>query len=140
VRVISHNPMIVGGKLVFNFGSRLYGLPEDRITFVSARVNAEFSTTEFVAPERPLTLNAAIPSPDRLHATNQCYVMVAALDEQARVIANYERERCILRNVDDIALPLKWGSNDTTSLAGKKIKLRFYLRAASIYSVREAVP
>ncbi|MBI3851373.1 MAG: hypothetical protein HY298_14015 [Verrucomicrobia bacterium] len=138
VRIISHNPMIIGGKLLFNFGNRLFGLPEDRITYAAARANAEFSTVEFTAPARPLTLNAAIPSPDRLHATNQCYVMVAALDEQGSVVAGFERERCILRNVDAMDLPLHWGDKDTQSLAGKKLRLRFFLRAARIYSVREA--
>jgi hypothetical protein len=137
VRIISHNPMIFGGKLLFNFGNRLYGLPEDRITGVAARVNAEFSTPEFAVPEHPLTLNAAIPSPNRAHATNQAYIMVAALDEQGRVIPDCEREKCILRNVDKIDLPLRWGTKDTTSLARKKIRLRFYLRASTIYSVRE---
>jgi len=136
VRIISHNPMVIDGKLIFNFGAQLFGLPEDRITCVTARANAEFSTSEFTAPEQPLTLNAAVPSPDRLHATNQCYVMVAALDEDGRVIANFERERCILRNVNEIDAPLKWDGQDTKNLAGKKIRLRFHLRAASIYSVR----
>jgi len=130
--------MILGGKLLFNFGNRLFGLSEDRITYAAARANAEFSTIEFTAPAKPLALNASIPSPDRLHATNQCYVMVAALDEQGRVITGYERERCILRKVDAIDLPLRWGDKDTQTLAGKKIRLRFYLRAARIYSVREA--
>lgn len=79
--------MIIGGKLLFNFGNRLLGMPKDRITHATARANAEFSTGEFTAPAGPLRLNAAIPSPDRAHATNQCYVMVAALDDQGRVIA-----------------------------------------------------
>jgi hypothetical protein len=138
VQIISHNPMIIGGKLLFNFGNRLLGLPEDRITYATARANAEFSTIEFTAPVRPLTLNASIPSPDRLHATNQCYVMVAALDEQGRVLAGYQRENCILRNVDAIDLPLRWGDKDTRALAGKKIRLRFFLRSARIYAVAES--
>jgi len=140
VRIISHNPMIIGGELVFNFGKQLFGLPEDRITYATARANAEFSTVEFSAPTGPLTFNASIPSPDRPHATNQCYVMVSALDEQGRVIAGHERERCILRNGDAIDLPLRWGEKDSRSFAGKRIRLRFYLRAARIYSVREMAP
>jgi hypothetical protein len=42
--------------------------------------------------------------------------------------------------VDAIDLPLRWGETDSHSLTGKKIRLRFYLRAASIYSVREKLP
>jgi len=140
VRIISHNPMIINGKLLFHFGKQLLGLAEDRITGVSARANAEFSTTEFTAPTRPLSLNAEIPSPDRSHATNQCYVMVAALDEHGRVLPHFERERCILKKGNGIELPLKWEGKDTRELAGQKIRLRFFLRAASIYSVRESTP
>jgi hypothetical protein len=84
VRIISHNPMLIGGKLLFHFGNRLLGLPEDRITYISARANAEFSTLEFVAPSGALTLNASIPSPDRLHATNQCYVRWPLSTSKAR--------------------------------------------------------
>ncbi len=138
VRIISHNPMLIDGKLVFNFGKSLFGLDEDRITCVSARANVEFSTSEFIAPARELTLNASIPSSGRSHATNQSYVMVAVLDEQGHVIQNYEQERCILRNVNGIDLPLKWADKDSRELAGKKIRLRLFLRAASIYSVRES--
>ncbi len=137
VRVISHNPMIIGGKLLFNFGKQLFGLGEDRITCVSARANAEFSTAEFTAPGRPLALNAAIPSPERAYGTNQCYVMVAALDERGNALPGFEKENCILRNADGIDLPLKWNGKDTSALAGSRMRLRFYLRAASVYSVRE---
>jgi len=138
VRIISHNPMIINGKLVFNFGKQLFGLAEDRITCLTARANVEFSTPEFLAPAQPLTLNAAIPAPERSHATNQAYVMVAALDGEGRVLPNYERERCILRNMNDIDLPLKWSGKDSRELAGRKIRLRFFLRGSSIYSVRAA--
>ena len=73
-----------------------------------------------------------------LEATNQCYVMVAVLDDQGCVLAGFEREKCILKNVDAIDLPLRWGDQDTRALAGKKIRLRFFLRSARIYVVREA--
>src|SRR5262249_36540171 len=125
VRVISHNPMIIGGKLLFNFGKQLFGLGEDRITCVSARANAEFSTAEFTAPGRPLALNAAIPSAERGHATNQCYVMVAGLDERGNALPGFEKENCILRNTNGIDLPLKWNGKDTSALAGSRMRLRF---------------
>lgn len=137
VRIISHNPMVIGGKLLFNFGNKLFGLGEDRITYAEARANVEFSTIEFDAPEGALALNAAVPSPDRAYATDQGYVMVAVVDAEGKVVEGFEREKCIIRNVDGIDLPLKWGEKDTRELKGKKIRLRFFARAARIYAVTE---
>jgi hypothetical protein len=137
VRIITHNPMIIGGKLLFCFGDQLFGMPQDRITYVGARANVEFSTVQFVVPQGALALNASVPSPDRPYATDQAYVMVEVLGEQGKVIAGYEREKCILRGVDGIDLPLRWADRDTRALAGRKVRLRFYMRAARIYAIRE---
>jgi hypothetical protein len=63
--------------------------------------------------------------------------MVSALDEKGQVLQGFERDKCILQNADAIDVALKWDGKDTAALSGKKIRLRFYLRAASIYSVRE---
>ncbi len=137
VRVISHNPMIIGGKLLFHFGDKLFGMPEDRLTYLSARANVEFSTRTFSMPSKPLMLNAAIPSPDRPYATDQAYVMVAVLDEQDRVVQGYEREKCILKNLDKTNIPLRWADKDNQGLKGRKVRLRFFARAARIYAVSE---
>ncbi|MEW6754129.1 MAG: hypothetical protein AB1505_24585 [Candidatus Latescibacterota bacterium] len=138
VRIISHNPMAIGGRLLFHFGNQLLGLPEDRITYLAARANVEFSTHPFTVPPGRLVLNAAIPAPDRAFAADQAYVMVAVLDAQGRQLEGYERERCILRNADALDLPLEWAGRDTRGLAGRRAQLRFYARAARIYAVREA--
>jgi len=45
-----------------------------------------------------------------------------------------------LKTGNEIDLPLKWDSEDIRELSGQKIRLRFFLRAASIYSVRESAP
>ncbi len=132
---ITHNPLVIEGKLLFQFGNQLYGMKQDRISYVGARANAEFSTVSFVMPNEDLVLNAAIPSPDRPFAAAQAYVRAALTDEQGNVLPGWEAEKCLLRNQDDIALPLQWEGKSTRELAGRKVRLRLQMRSANLYAV-----
>ncbi len=113
----------------------LLGLPEDRISGVGDRANAEFSTKAFTVREADLVLNAATPSSDRPFAKQQSYVMAAVLDEKGAVIPGFETEKCIIRDEDRRDIPLQWADASVRQLAGKTIPLRFYLRSAHIYAV-----
>lgn len=128
-------PLILGGNLLFPRGKLLLGLPEDRISYVGARANAEFSTRPFTMPEADLVLNAAVPAPERPFAEDQAYVMVAVLDEGGQVAAGFEPEKCVIRGADRQDIPLKWGEASARAFAGRKIRLRFQLRSADIYAV-----
>ena len=128
-------PMVIGGQLLWLRGNRLVGLPEDRISGMSARANGEFSTRLFTMPEAELTLNAAVPAVERPFAKDQAYVMVAVLDDQGEVVSGFEAEKCVISKDDRPAIPLKWGASSARQLAGKSIRLRFYLRGATIYGV-----
>jgi len=132
---ITHNPMIIDGMILFHFPSQLVGMKQDRISYVGARANAEFSTISFQMPKSDLYLNAAIPSPDRAFAGEQAYIMAAVLDENGKVVPGFEPDKCVLRNADKIDLPLCWNNKSAGELAGHKISLRFYLRSANIYAV-----
>lgn len=135
VPCITHNPMEIGGMLLFHFGNRLFGMKQDRISYVGARANAEFSTRAFTMPDGDLMLNAAVPSPDRAFAANQAYVMAAVLDDQGRTVPGFERENCVIQQADKIDLPLRWGGRSARELAGRAVRLRFSLRGANIYAV-----
>ena len=128
-------PMIIAGNLLWLRGKRLLGLPEDRISAVSARANAEFSTKPFRMPATDLLVNAAVPAPERPFAKDQAYVMVTVLDDKGEPIAGFEPDKCVIRNEDRRDIPLKWGDASTRQLAGKNIRLRFFLRSANIYAV-----
>ena len=133
-----HNPLIIDGKMVFHFGSYLAGMERDRITYAGAAANAEFSTAAFRMPEADLVLNTAVPAPDRVFAKSQAYVMVAVLDEQGKVIPGFEREHCVIQDCNRIDQPLRWKGDAERSarqLAGRTIRLRFYLRGANVYAV-----
>ncbi len=129
------HPLILNGMILFPRGAMLLGLREDRISGVSARANAEFSTKPFIAPEADLVLNAATPSPDRPFAREQSYVMAAVLNDEGAVIPGFEADKCVIRDEDRCDIPLKWSGASTGQLAGKTIRLRFYLRSAHIYAV-----
>jgi hypothetical protein len=132
---ITHNPMTIGGMLLFHYGNRLLGMQQDRISYVGARANAEFSTVPFAMPVADLLLNAAVPSPERAFATQQAYVMAAVWDAKGAVVPGFEADKCVIKNADRIDLPLTWSGKSARELAGQNISLRFYLRSASIYAV-----
>ena len=153
VRIIRHNPMVIDGNILFHYSDgHLFGMKADRITFIGAHANGEFSTRPFTMPQGDLYLNAAIPAPDRMFPMDtgydsntgsgqevskgdQSYLMVAACDEAGNPILGFEREKCLIRREDRIDIPLKWTGKSGRELAGKKICLRFFMRSANVYAV-----
>ncbi|HOB97289.1 MAG TPA: hypothetical protein PKM43_00925 [Verrucomicrobiota bacterium] len=133
------HPMIAHGMILFPRGKLLLGLPEDRLSFVGARANGEFSTRAFKMPAAGLLLNAAVPSPDRPFAKEQAYIMAAVLDEKGAVIPGFGADRCVVRDADRQAMPLQWGEASARQLAGRTVRLRFWLRSANIYAVTTPV-
>jgi len=133
-RLESH-PLIVNGMILFPRGHLLLGLKEDRISYVGARANGEFSTRSFRMPEADLLLNAASPSPERPFARQQAYVMAAVLDEKGQTIPGFEADKCLIRDEDRSDISMKWGQATARRLAGQTIRLRFFLRSANIYAV-----
>jgi hypothetical protein len=52
------------------------------------------------------------------------------------VFPGYEKERCLLQQkLDARDIPLRWGERDGHELQGKKMHIRFYLRASDIFAV-----
>lgn len=129
------HPLIINGQILFPRASLLLGLPEDRISYVTARANAEFSTRAFPMPTAGLVLNAASPAPELPFAKEQAYIMVAVLDEDGQGIPGFEAEKCLIRNQDRRDIRLQWGETSAQQLAGRTIRLRFFLRSSNIYAV-----
>ena len=128
-------PFLLNGQLQFPRGKMLLGLPEDRVSYVGARANGEFSTRPFRMPAAGLFLNIAVPSLDRPFARSQAYVRVAVLDEHGQLIPGFEAEKCQFREMDRSDGPLQWGDASPRQLTGRTLQLRFHLRSASIYAV-----
>ncbi len=132
---ISHNPIIADGMLLFNFKNKLFGMREDRLTYVGSRANSEFSTTGFEMREGDLYLNASVPSPDRPYGHEQTYLMAEIEDLNGNIVAGFERDKCLIQSCDEINIPLKWGGQSARELKGQRIRLRFYMRASHVYAV-----
>ena len=128
-------PFRRGGVLRFYGGEGKCGsLPADRLFYATCRANGEFSTPLFNMLAGGLTLNAdARWRPGE--TPGQAYVMAELWDERGCVVPGYERASCLFENVDGRALPLRWGEKDGSELAGRAVRLRFYLRDAKLYSV-----
>ena len=130
---VKMTPMWLGREMLFWLEGEVCGLPEYRIASIGSRSNAEFSTTPFAMPDKPLLLNASIPEGEGLF--DQAYVQVELRDETGKPIPGYERDQCVLQAIDDTRIPLRWGDRTGRELAGKKVTLRFCLRDARIYAL-----
>jgi len=130
---VKMTPMWFGREMLFWLAGQVCGLPEYRIASIGSRSNAEFSSAAFSMPNKALLLNASVPSGHGLF--DQAYVQVGLRDETNKVIPGYERDKCLLQNIDDTRIPLRWGNKTGKELIGKKVSLRFYLRSARIYAL-----
>jgi autotransporter-associated beta strand protein len=147
-------PLVIDGKLQWTLGRNenstdvvIAGLPEDRISGASARVNGEFSTKLFKMPNGDLRLNAAVPSPDRpwVKRSPQPYLQIEVLNSQGSVISGFERDKFVIwdkttsptRNtqVDATDMPLVWNGKSARQLAGQNIRLRFYFGGSTVYAI-----
>ena len=82
-------------------------------------------------PKGDLLLNASANEYDS-------YIMVELQDQEGKVIPGFEKEHCVHMGVDDTALHLRWKDESTDSLAGKVVRIRFYIRDARIYGIKSA--
>ena len=130
---IKMTPMWFGREMLFWVGGEVWGLPEYRVAGIGSRSNAEFSSSVFSMPDHTLLLNAAVPGGHGLF--HQAYVQVELRDERNKAIPGYERDKCLLQNIDETRIALRWGDKTGKELAGRKVTLRLYLRSARIYAL-----
>jgi hypothetical protein len=134
-----HQPLHHGDQLLWLQGGKVYGIPSYRICGVWAETNAAFSTRSFEASASPMTLNASIPSFADRSISNplvpQPFVMAEVLDGEGDCVSGFEKEKCILKAVDDVRVPLRWEGRDTSQLQGETVSVRLYLHHATVYAV-----
>ena len=151
VAFIQHNPMVVDGQLLFHqrdlgrvtgggtvlgMAHEVWGVPQDRLTGVTSRSNAVFETTRFAMPRGPLKLNAKIPGDGYLDGRIQAFVMAELIDDCDRIIPGYERHRCrLLPPQDSLAIKLDWQGRTGAELAGRAVRIRFFMRGADLFAV-----
>lgn len=114
---------------------RIASLPENRVFYATCRANGEFTTPAFTMPHTGLALNADARYREAEGETGQAYIMAELRDANNVTIPGYEREKCLYEDVDGQTLPMTWGDNSGSALAGQTVHLRIYLRDAKVYSV-----
>ncbi len=129
-------PLVRDGVLRFYHpDGRIAGLPSDRIFYATCRANGEFSTPTFSMPAEGLFLNAYATYREVERPNGQAYIMAELLDAEGGVVAGYERTKCLFEDCDGRELPLVWAGKNGRALAGRQVRIRFFLRDAKIYGV-----
>ena len=148
--IVRHAPMYYDGQLLWIYSDGIYGLPENRIFYAGSFASAAFSTPSFVLPESPLALDAAFGfhSQERRGMRGQGYIMAEIMDEEGHVLEGFEKERCIIHDLESEAvrygqmqghrIRLSWQGETTEQLGSSKVQLRLYLRDARIYALSTA--
>jgi len=63
--------------------------------------------------------------------------MAELRDENNAVLSGYEMPKCLIENREGREIPLMWDGKNGKEHAGQKVRLRFFLRDAKIYTVTE---
>ena len=122
-------------------GAAVWTLPLHRLAGLRAAANAAFTTAPFALPAAGLALNAdaAWPQPAGVPGDEERggYVMAELLDAVTGApFAGLPRNASALINATGVALPLAWpGAPGPMPPPGTSVRLRFYLRAATVYAV-----
>eukprot|EP01009_Symbiontida_sp_KSa7_P004137 NODE_200_length_1216_cov_795.913453_g159_i0.p1 GENE.NODE_200_length_1216_cov_795.913453_g159_i0~~NODE_200_length_1216_cov_795.913453_g159_i0.p1 ORF type:complete len:389 (+),score=76.14 NODE_200_length_1216_cov_795.913453_g159_i0:30-1169(+) len=115
----------------------LWGVPLYRVAGLYSPANSEFSTSPFAWPDA-LWLNADAhweQTGGTCDEKCQAYIMVEVrYAASQKVVAGYEREKCVFMNVDGLRLPLVWSGAPPIKV-GIAVQLRIYYRDAVIYAI-----
>ena len=132
----THDPMLIGDRVVFRGPSSADGVPVDRFTYVTGWSNSHFTTASLVMGSGGLFLNVAVPGEGVDNAANENYVLAELIDGAGKVITGYDREGCQLQGpLDQLRHPLRWRGRDGSELAGERVRVRIYLRGSAVYAL-----
>ena len=104
----------------------LFPVRSDGFACCTAEAQGSFCTRPFVMPSGALKLNADF---------RQGTVAVELLDEHGVGIPGCEAAACRLEAADGCDLPLRWRGSATDRFAGQRVRLRFELERAKVWSV-----
>jgi hypothetical protein len=132
----SHDPMLIGNRVIFRGPDSVTGVPVDRFTYVTSWSNSHFTTASMIMGSRGLFLNLSVPGEGVKNDGNESYVLAELIDGSGKVIKGYDRESCQIQGpIDQLQHPLLWNGKDGSDLAGDRIRLRIYLRGSNLYSL-----
>lgn len=136
-----HQPLVFEDRIVWVQGFHAYTLPLLRVAGAFARTNAIVRTRPFTAPKRALFLNADTRWNRAAFLLNRCTprprIWVEVCDTAGHTIPGFERQFCVIEDLDELRIPLTWDGREVAELSGEKITLRLHLHHATVYSLWE---
>jgi hypothetical protein len=138
--IIHTEPMTINNRHHWLIKGGIYSIPEDRIFYTGALANASFTTELFEIKNVscPIKINASLGfyGEDKYPGfKQQRYLTAELLDEKGEVIPGYEVHLCTIKDLTEGYTPLWWYTSSRMKMEGRKVKIRFYLRDARIYSI-----
>ena len=105
-----------------------YGATDQRSSEMDERLEGTLTTKPFTFCGGKLVINADAHSG---------YILAELLDAGGKPMGGFAKQDCDALRADVIHHPVAWqGKTDVTSLEGKVVKLKFYIRGAKLFSFR----
>ena len=107
-----------------------------------------FTTRPFEVPSSSVAINAefGFDGDPRCGMRGQGSILIEVLGEQGHVLEGFDREGCVLHDLDTSSQRseyeryggpvLAWHGQPLSVLAGRTVRLRIYFRDARIYDLR----
>lgn len=138
VQSVGGGCLVVGDKLYFYCSGRTMQPADSGATGLATMRRDGFASMDSGDAQGYLTTKLLKFSGTNLFVNLQSQrgeLQVEVVDEQGKVIDGFSRDNCLPLVVDSAKAMVRWqGNKDFSSLAGKPLRLRFYLNKGSLYS------
>ncbi|MCY2972952.1 MAG: hypothetical protein NTZ30_20105 [Planctomycetota bacterium] len=138
VQSVGGGCLVVGDKLYFYCSGRTMQPADSGATGLATMRRDGFASMDAGDVQGSLTTKLLRFSGANLFVnleSQQGGLQVEVMDEQGKVIDEFSRDKCLPLMGDSTKVMVRWrGGKDLSSLAGKPLRLRFYLTKGSLYS------
>lgn len=138
VQSVGGGCLVVGDKLYFYCSGRTVQPADSGATGLATMRRDGFASMDAGDVQGSLTTKLLKFSGANLFVnlkSQQGGLQVEVMDEQGKVIDEFSRDKCLPLAGDSTKVMVRWsGGKDLSSLAGKPVRLRFYLTKGSLYS------
>ncbi|RLS23606.1 MAG: hypothetical protein DWH70_09160 [Planctomycetota bacterium] len=138
VQSVGGGCLVVGDKLYFYCSGRTMQPADSGATGLATMRRDGFASMDAGDVQGSLTTKLLKFSGANLFVNLESQrggLQVEVMDEQGKVIEEFSRDKCLPLVGDSAKMMVRWrGGKDLSSLAGKPVRLRFYLTKGSLYS------
>jgi hypothetical protein len=138
VQSVGGGCLVVGDKLYFYCSGRTMQPADSGATGLATMRRDGFASMDAGDVQGSLTTKLLKFSGANLFVNLESQrggLQVEVMDEQGKVIEEFSRDKCLPLVGDSAKVMVRWrGGKDLSSLAGKPLRLRFYLTKGSLYS------